>query len=169
MRTTSTLFIPVLILALAISAACRTPVDVKKDLAVADVTTGWFDAGIVRTANGEENKIVPTIAFKLKNTTSDKTISTVMIGAVYHQVNDLPSEWGATWVQAISAAGLKPGETTPEIVLRSDRGYTSLQPRAQMLQNRYFVDAVVDVLLKYGADKYVKIGQYKIDRQLLTQ
>ncbi len=162
-----------LIIALAFAvltvSACGPKVDMKNDLKVIDVTTGWFDAGIVKTALGEENKIVPTIAFKLKNTTSDKTIATVMVGAVYHQINDMPSEWGTQWVQAVSSAGLKPGQTTPDIVLRSDHGYTSLQPRAQMLQNKQFVDAVVTISLKYGAEKYVKIGDYKIDRQLLTQ
>jgi hypothetical protein len=166
MRTS--LFILVLGLAL-VAAACRPHVDVKTDLAVTDVTTGWFDAGIVRTQLGEENKIVPTIAFRLKNTTSDTTIETVMVGAVYHQANDMASEWSSKWVQGISSAGLKPGQSTPEIVLRADLGYTSLQPRAQMLQNKDFVEAVVTISLKYGADKYVKIGDYKIDRQLLTQ
>ncbi len=153
---------------LLLSVACGPNVDVKKDLAITDVTTGFFDAGIVQTSNGEENKIVPTIAFRLKNV-SDKTVASVQIDAVYHQVNDKASEWGTTWVKGIDAEGLKPGQSTPEIVLKSDRGYTSLQPRAQMLQNRNFVDVSVDILLKQGANKYAKVGDFKIDRQLLTQ
>lgn len=169
MRTSKTAAVLLLGFLVFLSAGCRPNVDVTKDLVLTDVTTGWFDAGIVLTANGQENKIVPTVAFKIKNTTADKTIATVMLGAVYHQINDRASEWGATWVQGISADGLKPGQSTTEMVLRSDRGYTSLQARAQMLQNPDFVDAVVDILLKYGADKYVKVGTFKIDRQLLTQ
>lgn len=150
------------------SVACTPPVDVKKELVLTDITTGWFDAGIVRTANGEENKLVPTIAFRLKNV-SDKKIASVQIDAVFHQISDKATEWGTTWVKGIGSEGLAPGASTQEIVLRSDRGYTSLQARIQMLQNRDFVDAVADILLKQGANNYVKVAELKIDRQLLTQ
>ena len=43
------------------------------------------------------------------------------------------------------------------------------QPRAQMLRNRNFVDARVELFAKYRANNWVKLGEYRIDRQLLTQ
>lgn len=153
---------------LLLAAGCGPKIDVKKDLAIVDVTTGWFDAGIVKTAEGEKNKLVPTIAFKIKNV-SDKQVGSVMIDVVFHQATHPEQEWGTSWVQGIGSQGLKPGETTGELVMRSERGYLGLQPRLQMLQNRDFVDAIVDVLFKQGANNYVRIQQYKIDRQLLTQ
>jgi hypothetical protein len=168
MRTSSVLSAFALAGLLAISSACGPKVDVSKDLAIVDVTTGWFDAGIVRTANGEENKIVPTLAFKIKNV-SDKTVANVMANVVFHQIIEKDKDWGANWVKGVGGEGLGPGETTPELVLRSERGYTSLQPRLQMLQNHVFVDAIVDVFLKQGANNYVKMSEIKIDRQLLTQ
>jgi hypothetical protein len=38
-----------------------------------------------------------------------------------------------------------------------------------MLQNKEFVDARVEVLGRQGPRTWVKIGEYQIDRQLLTQ
>ncbi len=150
-------------------AACTPPVDVKKDLAIVDVTTGWYDAGIVKDVEGEKNKLVPAISFRLKNTTSDKTIHTVQINAVYRLVNERDKEWGTTWVYGIGPQGLAPGASTDLLVLRGDRAYLGLEPRLQMLQNRNFVDAVVDVMAKYDAQQWTPLAQYQIARQLLTR
>ncbi len=168
MRTPTALSAAVLLCLLTLVAACGPKVDVVKDLKIVDITTGYFDAGIVHTANGEENKLVPTIAFKIKNV-SNQVVGNVMVDVVFHQVTEPKTDWGTSWVMGVSGEGLKPGATTGEIVMRSERGYTSLQPRLQMLQNRSFVDAMVDVLFKQGSNNYVKIAQVKIDRQLLTQ
>ncbi len=162
-----TLLITILALLVSVSA-CGQKVDVSKELQVVDLTTGWFDAGIVKTPDGDMNKIVPSVAFKLKNTASG-SISTVQVLVVYHQVTEPTHEWGTSWVKGIGSEGLNPGQTSRELVLRSDLGYTGQQPRMQMLQNRNFVDAFADILVKQGADKYVKLASPKIDRQLLTQ
>jgi hypothetical protein len=150
-------------------AACTPPVDVTRDLAIVDVTTGWYDAGIVKDAEGEKNKLVPAISFRLKNTTPDKTISSVQINAVYRPVNEKDTEWGTTWVKGIGSEGLAPGALTAPLVLRGDRGYLGLQPRLQMLQNRDFGDVTVNLMAKYGAQQWTRIGAYPIARQLLTQ
>ena len=39
----------------------------------------------------------------------------------------------------------------------------------QMLRNAEFVDARVDIFAKHGSHTWVKIGEYNIDRQLLTR
>jgi hypothetical protein len=39
----------------------------------------------------------------------------------------------------------------------------------QMLQNREFVDAKVEIYGRQGSRNLVKMGEYQIDRQLLTQ
>jgi hypothetical protein len=165
-NTLSTIALGCLILS---ATACGPRVDLKKDLVVVDVVTGWYDAGIIKDTEGDKNRIVPSIAFRLKNVTPDKTIASVQINAVYRPVNEREKEWGTTWVKAIGSDGLKPGETSGQLVLRSDRGHLGLQPRLQMLQNRGFMDVFVDVMGRYGPDQWVKLATYPIARQLLTQ
>jgi hypothetical protein len=54
-------------------------------------------------------------------------------------------------------------------VIRAPQGYTGVQSRTQLLENRYFVDAKVEVFGKHGSAPPVKIGEYRIDRQLLAE
>ena len=49
------------------------------------------------------------------------------------------------------------------------RGAQGLQPRAQLLDNRLFIDAKVEVFGKHGSSTWVKLGDFRIDRQLLTR
>ena len=53
--------------------------------------------------------------------------------------------------------------------MRSTLGYTGEQPRMQMLQNREFVDAKVEIYLKQGSKVLAKLAEYPIQRQLLTR
>jgi hypothetical protein len=39
----------------------------------------------------------------------------------------------------------------------------------QMLQNREFIDAKVEIYLKQGSRVWAKLAEYPIQRQLLTQ
>ena len=50
-------------------------------------------------------------------------------------------------------------------VLRSERGYTGSQSRLQMLQNKEFVDARVEIFGKHGSRTWVKIGEYTTIRE----
>jgi hypothetical protein len=150
-------------------AACTPAIDLKKDIAIVDVTSGWYDAGIIKDVEGEKNKLVPAISFRIKNTTADKTIRGVQINAVYRLITEKDKEWGTTWVYGIGSEGLKPGASTQPLVLRGDRAYLGLQPRLQMLQNRQFVDATVDLMAKHDAQQWTKLDTYPITRQLLTR
>ena len=69
----------------------------------------------------------------------------------------------------IGPDGLSPGSKGEELVLRSERGYTGDQSRLQMLQNKEFIDAKVKIFGKHGSRSWVKLGEFKIDRQLLTE
>ena len=149
--------------------SCGPAVDVKKDLAIVDITSGWYDAGIVKDVEGEKNRLVPAISFRLKNVTADKIVTSVQINAVYRRIVEPGVEWGTTWVKGIGSEGLKPGAVSEPLVLRGDRAYLGLQPRLQMLQNRDFVDATVDIMAKHNADQWVMLGRFPITRQLLTQ
>jgi hypothetical protein len=144
-------------------AGCESR-EVEKDLKIVNVHTGWFDAGITPT---QENKLVPSVSLELQNVSS-RDIASVQLNAVFRRVGEQQS-WGDHFVRAIDTNGLPAGETTPPIVLRSTFGYTGSQARLKMLQNEQFVDARVEIFGKHGSRTWVKMGEYPIDRQLLTE
>ena len=155
-RLTACVFIALLV------AGCASR-EVEKDLAITDVHTGWYDAGIV----GGQNKLVPSITLKLKNVSAEQ-IARVQLNAVFRRIGET-QEWDAHFVRGIGPDGLAPGAKGGELVLRSKRGYLGPQSRLQMLQNKEFVDAKVDIFGKHGSRTWVKMGEFKIDRQLLTE
>jgi len=146
-----------------ISAGCQS-IEVEKALAIADVNSGWYDAGV---QDDGMNKLVPSISFRLRNQI-DAPVSGVMINAIFRRVNE-DEAWGEHFVKAIGQEPLTPGVTSRPIVLRSNLGYTGTEPRLVMLKHREFVDAKVELYAKQGRRNWVKIGEYAIARQLLTQ
>jgi len=122
-------------------AGCGPDVDLTKALQVEVVSTGWFDAGIV---NGQ-NKLVPTITFKLKNLSAQK-LPAVQVNARFSRGSE-PEEWGNGFLPSVGSGGLPAGGT---------------------LQNTQFVDAQVELAAKYGGTQWKKLGQYPIQRQLIT-
>lgn len=148
----------------AVAAGCTPTVNLVETVTITDVHTGWFDVGILDTG---QNKLVPSISLKLRNTSSEP-VARVQLNAIFHRVGEADG-WGEHYVSAIDATGLPAGSDTNTIVLRSTLGYTGDQSRAEMLQNASFVDATVDIFGKQGRGGWVKLGEYRIDRQLLTQ
>ena len=151
------------IVLILLATGCRAR-EVEKDLTITDVHTGWYDIGIV---NGQ-NKLVPSISLKLKNVSPDE-ISRVQLNAVFKRLDGENKEWDAHFVRGIGPDGLAPGATGEELVLRSERGYTGDESRLQMLQNKAFIDAKVEIFGKHGSRFWVKMGEFQIDRQLLTE
>ena len=150
------------VLAALLLVACESR-EVDKDLKIVAVNTGWFDAGIV---GGGMNKLVPSISLELENV-SARDIQSVQLNAVFKRVGE-DQAWGEHFVRAIDPSGLAAGSKTKSIVLRSTLGYTGAQARGTMLQNREFVDARVEVFGKHGSRTWVKMGEFPIERQLLT-
>lgn len=154
-----------LLACVAFPACTSRAVDLAKAIQVTDVYTGYFDAGIIE---GNKNKIVPTISVRLKNADAQPLASVQMI-AKFGRIGET-EEWGsAPYVRAIGPEGLAPGQTGEPIVMKCDRGYTSEGPRASMFSHSQFVDARVELFAKYQAQNWVKVGEYKIARQLLTR
>lgn len=154
-----------LLLLAAAAAGCSPTVEVEKVIKVTDVHTGWYDAGI---QSDGKNKLVPSISLRLQNASSD-AIRSVQLVAIFRRVNEPQVAWGEHFARAIERDGLAPGATTNAIVLRSNLGYTGTQPRVQMLQNKEFVDAKVEIFGRHGSRTLAKMAEYTIDRQLLTQ
>ncbi len=143
---------------------CAPTVDLTTGLELQDVSTGWFDAGIV---NGQ-NKLVPSLTARVKNRSDQKLVS-LQINAVFRRVTE-KDEWGTALVIAAGSEGLPPGAVTRPLDVRSPRGYTgSDQSRQEMLHNSHFVDAKVELFAKYGSVQWKRIGEYPIARTLITK
>jgi len=150
--------------AAVVVAGCSQPVDLKAGLHIVDVSTGWFDRGIV----DGKNKLVPSITFSLRNT-ADVPIRSVQLNAKFVRVGE-GDEWDVIFVaRALDPSGLAPGEESKPIVIRAKLGYTSEEPRAEMLQHRLFVDARVQIFAKHLSAQWVELGQFPIERRLLTR
>jgi hypothetical protein len=151
-----------LVLVSAVFAGCASR-EVEKDLRVVDVRTGWYDMGIV----DGQNKLVPSISVKLENV-SQEEISNVEFQGIFRLVNE-DKTWGDHFIRAIGRDGLAAGGTSQPLVLRSPRGYTGTDARLKMLENKEFIDARVTLFGKHGSRQWVKMGEFPIDRQLLTE
>ena len=152
-----------LVLAFGVGLAACESREVEKVLKVTEVKTGWYDAGIV---NGE-NKIVPSVSFHLQNV-SDESISNVQILAVFKRVDE-PESWGDRLIRGVGSDGLAAGESGGTLIVRNTLGYTGSESRNQMLQNKLFVDAKVDLFARHGSRTWAKISELPIERKLMTE
>jgi len=148
---------------LLLVVGCGSAVDLKQGLQVDVEQTGWFDAGIV---NGQ-NKLVPMAAFRLKNV-SGQRLSMLQVNALFRRVTE-PDEWGSALVTPAGSVGLPAGATTDTLTVKSQLGYTGVDPRQEMLKNTHFVDAKVELFAKYGSTQWVRVGEYPIARELITK
>jgi hypothetical protein len=152
----------VMLCAAALQVGCsQNEPDVAKALQLEDVESGWFDAGIV---NGQ-NKLVPTVSFRVKNV-ADRPLSYVSFNTVFKVIGD-PKELSASYLKGFDT--LKPGDSSQPMVARSSLGYTSPEPRLQMLQHSQFKDVEAEVFAKHGSNQWVSLGKYTVKRQLITQ
>jgi hypothetical protein len=155
----------VIALAVACASCMSKPVDLAKALEVIDVTTGYFDAGIVE---GTKNKIVPAISLRLKNRTGEP-IESVQMMARFSVVGETEELGSAPFVRAIGLDGLPPGQTGQTIVMKSNLGYTSEAPRASMFTHSLFKDVRIQLFGKHKAQQFQPMGEYTVARQLLTR
>jgi len=145
-----------------LSAGCGPSVDVTRALEIQEVSTGWFDFGIV----DGQNKLVPTVTFRLRNV-SDQPVTTLQANVLFHRVNSA-EEWGSGFLKVAGSEGLAPGATTDPLTVKSDLGYTGSDARADMLKNSQFVDAKVRILAKSGSNYWQPLGEYQIERRLIV-
>ena len=148
-----------------ISVGCeRSAVDVPRALRVADITTGWLDAG---TEDLPQNRLVPTISFRLDNV-SDQEIGSLRVQGMFRRVGE-DVEWGSAFIRAIGREGLASGASAGPFTLRSELGYTGEQARREMFEHKDFVDATVELFVKHRSAQWVRLDEYQIERHLMTQ
>ena len=154
--------VPLLVGTFLALTSCGGPaIDITKATQVTELTTGWYDAGV----EDGQNKLVPTIGFRLKNVIA-LPIRNVQLNAVFRRVGET-EEWGSAFTRVIGDEGLAPGAVTNQIVLRSSRGYTSTEPRSQMLRHSEFKDGRVQVFAKQGSQQWAPLGDWNIQRVLI--
>ena len=147
-------------LAAALTLTACASRDVRTDLQIVDVQSGWQD---VSESGSPTIKIVPAIAFKLKNISAEP-ISGVQITAVFRRDKD-PANVDDPFVRAIGAATpLAAGATTTAIVMRSKFGFTGTDSRPQLLKHSQFVDFNVTILGKHGRNNWASMGVFQVDR-----
>jgi hypothetical protein len=146
------------------AAGCGSPdIDIAKVVKVGDVTTGWFDVGIV----DGQNKLVPTAVFTVTNTGTE-TLAGLQVFTVFRFIGE-NEELGSGLVVLRGQDALAPSATSKPITVRANWGFSGLQPRAQMLMHSQFKDARAEIFAKFGNKPFVKIGEAKVVRQLLTK
>ncbi|MCX6549736.1 MAG: hypothetical protein NTY02_01810 [Acidobacteria bacterium] len=151
------------LVAILLGAACSGPsVDVGKVVKVGNLTTGWFDAGIV----DGKNKLVPSASFTVTNTGAD-ALSALQVFSVFRLVGE-SEELGSSLIVLRGKDALGPSVTSKPITVRANWGFTGEQPRGQMLMHSMFKDARVEIFVKYGSAPFVKIREAQLTRQLLT-
>jgi len=147
-------------LSAVVSLGCGPTVDLSKALQVTEVATGWHDAGVVEG----KNKLVPAVRFRLKNT-SDQSLTTLQINALFRRVSE-PDEWGSGYMKVTGSQGLAAGASSDPLTINSQLGYTGVESRADLLKNRLFVDAKVEIFAKYASTQWTRLGEFPITRQL---
>ena len=146
--------------ALVAATACSSTVDLKQNVQVVDVATGWFDAGVV----DGKNKLVPSLTFKLRRP-AGVDLSSVSLNLVFKKLDG--TEHDDVYVQRVTFNDN--GETDP-IPVRSQTGYTGDPPqsRADMLKHKDFIDMEVEVFARQSSSQWVPLHKVRIERNLLT-
>lgn len=147
-----------------VTASCGPSVDLTTGLQVVEVSTGWWDAGIV---DGGKNKLVPSVTFKLKNV-SNQALTSLQANVVFRHAAD-DKEWGSFFLKITGSEGLAVGATSDSHRVNSPLGYTGTESRQQMLQNSLFNDAKAQVFAKYASTQWQRVGEYPVERRLIEK
>ena len=151
-----------LVLALGFAGCGGPNVDVGKVTTVGNLTTGWFDAGIV----DGQNKLVPSASFTVTNT-GTATLSGLQVFSVFRLLGET-QELGSSLVVLRGQDALKPSAMSKPITVRATWGFSGEQPRGQMMMHSQFKDARLEIFVKYGSTPFVKLTEATVSRQLLT-
>jgi hypothetical protein len=142
-------------------SACTPRVELKEALEVTDVSTGWFDAGIV----DGKNKLVPSISFRLVNT-ADADLDAVGLNVVF-RLADTDEIHEEVFKQRVPFDN----KQTELIIVRSQNGFTGDPPqtRLEMLQHSLFRDMDVVIMARQTSAQWVEPHRVRVERTLLTR
>jgi len=124
---------------------------------VTDVSSGWFDAGVV---NGQ-NKLVPSVTFKIRKKT-DAELSSVSLNLLFKREGE-DAPYDEVFLQRVAFNG-------EPVTVRAETGYTADPPqsRADMLQHSVFRDVSVQIFAKQSSAQWVELQRVSVPRRVLT-
>ncbi|MDA1307603.1 MAG: hypothetical protein O2917_10115 [Acidobacteria bacterium] len=152
---------------LTLSALGCAQVDLTTALEVAEMSSGFYDAGL--TDQGL-NKLVPSVTFRVKNTSGDRLTSVDL--AIFFWANGRDGEENTELDDFIvkivgsGSNGLDKDGVSEPVVIRSKQGYTLQDARAELFNHPAFRDVTAKLFLKRGG-KMVPFGEFEIERRLL--
>jgi len=149
------------VLVAGVAATGCNSVDLKTQVQVVDVSSGYYDNGLTPTGL---NHMVPSVTFSLRNV-SDREVSSIDMVVMYW-ADGQDSEQDEALIKVVPGSGLPAGATTEPVVSRSRVGFTLEGARAELFTRSRFVDWTAKLFLKRGG-KIVPAGEYKIERKLL--
>src|SRR5688572_10741409 len=147
----------VLLLGAVLLSACSSRVDLKQALQVTNVSTGWFDAGVV----DGKNKLVPSVTFTLSKP-ADVDLSAASLNVVFRKENG--EEHDDVFVQRVEFQGT---QTSP-ITVRATAGHTAEPPqsRADMLKHSQFQDMDAEIFARQSSSQWVSLHKVRVAREL---
>jgi hypothetical protein len=143
-----------------VAASCANRVDIKQAVQVTDVITGWFDAGVV----DGKNKLVPSIAFRLRTSAGDALRSAAL--NIVFRFADNGEDYDEIFKQNVP---FQNGQTEL-LTVRSQTGYTGEPPqtRADMLKHSSFRDMDAVIFVRQPGGQWAELYRVRLERQLLT-
>lgn len=145
-------------------ASCGPKVDLKQTLRVTDISTGWFDAGIVEG----RNKLVPSVTLRIRKTV-DVNLRPLSLNVAFKRLNgQTEEESDEVFLQRVDFAE---GMQTAPLTVRAEHGYTADPPqtRAQMLKHSQFRDMRAVIFAKHSSSQWVELTRVDIQRQLILK
>lgn len=144
-------------------AACTPSVDLKQAVEVTDISTGWFDGGIV----DGQNRLVPSATFRIRKKDPATDLSTIALNITFKRDGDTEN-FEDVFVQRVEFG---PDHQTAPIPVRAETGYTGDPPqsRADMLKNSHFRDMEVRVLGRQASGQWTELHRFPVERRLITQ
>jgi hypothetical protein len=164
MKFRAGLVVGALMLAAGGGLACGPAVDIKQVLQLAEVSGGYYDAGI----KDGKNKLTPSVTFRVKKSTEDR-IRPLALNVAFKKISPQgEEEFDDVFVQSVTFAE---GNQSAPLTVRSESGYTGDPPqtRAQMLQHKSFQDLRVVIFAKHSSSNWVELARYDLPRTLLAR
>jgi hypothetical protein len=148
---------------LMVASACGPRVDLAQGLEVADVLTGYHDAGLKEGWN----YLKPSISFRLRNLT-DQEIGPVQVTVSFWKEGD-DGEWDSVIMQGIRAEGLAPHATSDSLLARANIGYRLEGARADFFSHSQFLDVTAKIFGRGAGGHIYALGEFKLDRVIIPQ
>ena len=150
---------------LTATIACKPAIAVSRAVEIESISAAWSQFPGDNNTHTGSTKVVPWIAFRLKNVTNERLVS-LQANAVFHRAGE-DGEWGSAFATVAGTQGLAPGHNSNDVILMSQLGYTGTESAAELLENSAFVDVSVDIYVKYAAAQWTRVAQVPIARRLV--